>query len=153
MGCYALHFVRTFGGAEPRVSGAKATLLAPGVDRAMDITLAFPSGATGRALCSMLSWRVLDASGVVAGTRGRMRILNPWAPHLFHRLRVETPAGARSERVPGRASYTHQLEAFARAVREGAPVPTGAADAIANMTLIDAAYRAAGLEPRVPTPA
>jgi hypothetical protein len=30
-------------------------------------------------------------------------------------------------------------------------VPTGADDAIANMTLIDAAYRAAGLEPRSPS--
>ncbi len=151
MGCYVLHFVRSLGGAEPRVTGAKPKLLAPGVDRAMDIALAFPSGATGRALCSMLSWRLLDASGVIEGTRGRMRILNPWAPHLFHRLRVEAPAGARSERVAGRATYTHQLEAFARAVREGVPVLTGAADAIANMTLIDAAYRAAGLEPRTPS--
>jgi predicted dehydrogenase len=151
MGCYVLHFVRTLGGAEPRVTGAKVKLLAPGVDRAMDITLAFPSGASGRAICSMLSWRLIDASGSVVGTRGRMRILNPWAPHLFHRLRIETPAGSRSERVPGSATYTHQLEAFLRAVREGAPVPTGTDDAIANMTLIDAAYRAAGLEPRAPS--
>ncbi len=151
MGCYVLHFVRTLGGAEPRVTEAKPKLLSLGVDRAMDIALAFPGGATGRALCSMLSWRVLDASGVVVGTRGRMRILNPWAPHLFHRLRVETPAGARSERVAGRATYTHQLEAFARAVRDGAPVPTGTENAIANMTLIDAAYSKAGLEPRRPS--
>ena len=151
MGCYVLHFVRTLGGAEPRVTSASPKLLAPGVDRAMDIELAFPGGATGRALCSMLSWRLLDASGQVIGERGRMRILNPWAPHLFHRLRIQTPAGSRSERVPGRATYTHQLEAFLRAVREGAPVPTGTDDAIANMTLIDAAYRAAGLEPRVPS--
>jgi len=159
MGCYVLHFVRTFGGAEgahevrtePRVVSAQPTLLAPGVDRAMDIRLAFPGGATGRALCSMLSWRVLDASGRVEGTRGRMRILNPWAPHLFHRLRVETEAGARSERVAGPATYTCQLEAFVRAVREGAPVPTDTSDAIANMTLIDAAYRSAGLEPRAPS--
>jgi predicted dehydrogenase len=151
MGCYVLHFVRTFGGAEPRVTRARPTLLAPGVDRAMDIELAFPGDATGRALCSMLSWRLLDASGRVEGTRGRMRILNPWAPHLFHRLRVETPAGMRSERIAGPATYTCQLEAFSRAVAGGAKVPTGADDAIANMTLIDAAYRAAGLEPRSPS--
>ena len=151
MGSYVLHFVRTFGGAEPRVTGARPKLLAPGVDRAMDIALAFPNGATGRAVCSMRSWRLLDASGRIDGTRGRLRILNPWAPHLFHRLRVETPAGSRSERVAGRATYTHQLEAFVRAVREGVPVPTGTNDAIANMALIDAAYRAAGLEPRTPS--
>jgi predicted dehydrogenase len=151
MGCYALHFVRTLGGAEPRVTAARASLLAPGVDRAMEIELAFPNGATGRAVCSMLSWRLLAASGSVLGTRGRLRILNPWAPHLFHRLRVETAAGSRRERVAGRATYTHQLEAFVRAVREGVPVPTGADDAIANMTLIDAAYSKAGLEPRAPS--
>ena len=152
MGCYVLHFVRTFGGgSEPSVTRATPTLLAPGVDRAMDIELAFPGGATGRALCSMLSWRLLDVSGRVEGTRGRMRILNPWAPHLFHRLRVETPAGSRSERIAGPATYTCQLEAFARAVQGGAAVPTGADDAIANMTLIDAAYRKAGLEPRSPS--
>jgi predicted dehydrogenase len=151
MGCYALHFVRTLGGAEPRVTAARAKLLAPGVDRAMEVELAFPNGATGLAVCSMLSWRLLAASGSVLGTRGRLRILNPWAPHMFHRLRVETAAGSRSERVAGRATYTHQLEAFVRAVREDVPVPTGAADAIANMTLIDAAYSKAGLEPRAPS--
>jgi predicted dehydrogenase len=117
----------------------------------MEIELAFPNGATGRAVCSMLSWRLLAASGQVLGTRGRLRILNPWAPHLFHRLRVETAAGSRSERVAGRSTYTHQLEAFTRAVREGVPVPTGADDAIANMALIDAAYSKAGLEPRAPS--
>jgi hypothetical protein len=37
-------------------------------------------------------------------------------------------------------------------VQDGVPVPTGTDDAIANMTLIDAAYAAVGLEPRSPTP-
>ena len=150
MGCYVLHFARTFAGAEPRVARARARLLAPGVDRAMDVALEFPGGITGRALCSMLSWRVLDASARVEGTRGRMRVLNPWAPQLFHRLRVETEAGTRSERVAGPASYTAQLASFSRAVRGGTPFPTTADDAVANMAAIDAVYRAAGLEPRRP---
>jgi predicted dehydrogenase len=145
--------VRTLGGAEPRVTAARAKLLSPGVDRAMEIELVFPSGATGRAICSMLSRRLLDASARVEGTRGRLRILNPWMPQLFHRLRVETERGSRSERCPGPATYTAQLAAFARVVRGGAPAPTDLDDAIANMALIDAAYRAAGLAPRVPTPA
>jgi predicted dehydrogenase len=153
MGCYVLHFVRTFAGGEPRVVSARPTLLAPGVDRAMEIELALPGGATGRAVCSMLSWRVLDVSGRVEGTRGRMRILNPWAPHLFHRLRVETHGGTRSERIAGPSTYACQLAAFVRAVREGVPVPTGADDAIANMALVDAAYAAAGLARREPSAA
>ena len=152
MGCYVLHFVRTLGGAEPRVTAARAKLLSPGVDRAMEIELEFPSGASGRAICSMLSRRLLDVSARVEGTRGRMRILNPWMPQLFHRLRVETPQGARSEQSPGPGTYSCQLEAFVRAVRDGAPVPTDLDDAVANMTLIDAAYRATGLAPRAPTP-
>jgi predicted dehydrogenase len=153
MGCYALHFVRTLGGAEPRVTAARAKLLSPGVDRAMEIELEFPSGATGRAICSMLSRRLLDVSARVEGTRGRMRILNPWMPQLFHRLHVETERGSRSEQSPGPGSYTCQLAAFLRAVRGTAPAPTDLDDAVANMTLIDAAYRAAGLAPRAPTPA
>ena len=153
MGCYALHFVRTLGGAEPRVTAARAKLLAPGVDRAMEIELVFPNGASGRAICSMLSWRVFDASARVEGTRGRIRIMNPWMPQLFHRFRVETSSGARSERCAGPGTYACQLAAFLRTVREGAPAPTDLADAVANMALIDAAYRAAGLAPRSPTPA
>ena len=151
MGCYVLHFVRTLGGQEPRVTAARAKLLAPGVDRAMEIDVEFPSGASGRAICSMLSARLIDVSARVEGTRGRLRILNPWMPQLFHRLRVETPNGSRSERLGGPGSYTCQLKAFVRAVRDGAPVPTDLDDAVANMALIDEAYRAAGLEPRVPT--
>jgi predicted dehydrogenase len=50
-----------------------------------------------------------------------------------------------------RATYDFQLEAFARAVDRGDPVLTGPDDAIANMVVIDAVYRAAGLEPRRPT--
>jgi predicted dehydrogenase len=150
MGCYALHFVRTLGRAEPRVVSARAKLLSPGVDRAMEIDLVFPNGATGRALCSMLSSRVFDASARVEGTRGRVRVVNPWMPQLFHRVRVETPSGTRRERFPGPGTYTRQLAAFVRAV-DGAPAPTDLDDAIANMALIDAAYRAAGLEPRTPS--
>ena len=41
-----------------------------------------------------------------------------------------------------------------RAALEGmlAPFPTDMEDAVANMTVIDAFYRVAGLEPREPTP-
>ena len=51
----------------------------------------------------------------------------------------------------GGATYDFQLEAFARAVERGDAIVTGPDDAIANMVVIDAVYRAAGLEPRQPT--
>jgi predicted dehydrogenase len=43
-----------------------------------------------------------------------------------------------------------QLHALADAVLRGAPVLTSVEDAIKNMEVIDAAYLAAGLEPRQP---
>jgi hypothetical protein len=46
------------------------------------------------------------------------------------------------------STYDHQLAAFIAAVRTGEPFPTNMADAIANMRVIDAVYRAAGLNLR-----
>ena len=77
-----------------------------------------------------------------------MRVLNPIAPHLYHRLRVITPQGQRSEKVNGEPTYTHQLRAFVRHVRGEAAVPTGPDDSVANMRVIDAIYEAAGLSKR-----
>jgi predicted dehydrogenase len=56
--------------------------------------------------------------------------------------------GALREQVDRTPSYTYQLEAFLGAVRDGAPVPTDGADAVATLTVIDALYAAAGLRRR-----
>jgi predicted dehydrogenase len=55
------------------------------------------------------------------------------------------------ERFRRRASYAYQLDAFAAAVLRGEPVKTTPEDAIENMTVIDAIYRAAGLPLREPS--
>ena len=72
-----------------------------------------------------------------------------WNPNI---QTVRTPAGVTRERVPGPSTYACQLRAFRAAVLDGGPVLTGAADAVPTMALIDDAYRAAGLQPRRPTP-
>jgi predicted dehydrogenase len=74
-----------------------------------------------------------------------MRVLNPVAPHIYHRLTLRRSDGVSRERVPGETTYTHQLRAFVDHVRRGVPVPTDPADAIANMRVIDAVYTKAGL--------
>jgi predicted dehydrogenase len=150
MGCYCVSLVRALSGQEPRVVSAFAKLSSPGVDRALEAELAFPSGASGRIVCSMFSWRLLGVSARVVGSRGELRVLNPILRQLFHRVTVRSERGSRSERVPGGSSYGHQLRAFVRAVREGASFPTTPDDAVKNMAVIDALYRAAGLEPRAP---
>jgi predicted dehydrogenase len=147
-GCYAVHSLRTLGRAEPEVVTASATLHAPDVDRAMTAGLRFPDGATGRVRCSMWSRRLLGVSARVVGRAGELRIFNYIAPQVYHRLSIRSGTRRWHERVPGEATYTHQLRAFRSAVRDGTPVLTGPDDAIANMTVIDAIYRAAGLSPR-----
>ncbi|HWB35153.1 MAG TPA: hypothetical protein VHA75_03920, partial [Rugosimonospora sp.] len=72
------------------------------------------------------------------------------APQLWHRLTVTTGGAGRHERVPGEATYVHQLRAFAAAVLDGGPNLTPASDAVPTMAMIDDAYRAAGLSPRAP---
>ncbi|HEU4363204.1 MAG TPA: Gfo/Idh/MocA family oxidoreductase [Mycobacterium sp.] len=149
-GCYAVHLVRTFGGSTPEVVSARAKLRDPQVDRAMTAELRFASGHTGRVRCSMWSSDLLRLTAKVIGDRGELRVLNPVTPQFFHRLSVRSTDGNRVERFPRRASYAYQLDAFAAAVLRGEPVKTGPDDAIENMTVIDAIYRAAGLPLREP---
>lgn len=150
-GCYAVHMARLLGGGEPEVTSAKARLERPGVDRAMLVELRFPGGHTGTARCSLWSSDLLRLGARVVGERGEMRVFNPLAPHFYHRISVRTDAGKRVEQLSRRHTYDYQLDAFAAAVLHGAPVLTGPDDSIANMTVIDAAYRAADLSPREPS--
>ncbi len=146
LGCYPVHWLRTLVGAEPVVTGATATVGAPGIDVSCTADLRFPSGATGRVTSAMDGpagppewWLRLE------GDRGTLRAVNPCVSHLGNRLVVELADGRRvDEEVTGRTTYSYQLEAFVAAVA-GAPAPTGGADAVANMVVIDAIYEAAGL--------
>ncbi len=147
-GCYPISIVRHLAGAEPEVVSATARLASPEVDRWMRAELRFAGGRTGRITCSLFSATLLRVEARVVGDEGEMRVLNPIAPHFFHRLRVRTRTRRSVERVAGEATYTHQLRAFARAVRTGERVPTDGAHGIANMAVIDAIYRKAGLSPR-----
>lgn len=150
-GCYTVHMARTFGGPSPEVVSAQAKLRDAQVDRAMTADLRFPAGHTGRVRCSMWSPRLLQMSARVIGDRGELRILNPVMPQAFHRLTVRSPEGRRVECFERRASYAYQLDAFAAAVLRGEPIKTTPQDAIDNMTVIDAIYRAAGLPLRYPS--
>ncbi|MBX3025529.1 Gfo/Idh/MocA family oxidoreductase [bacterium] len=153
VGCYTISVVRFLAGSEPEVLSATARLARPDVDRAMTAELAFPGGVSGRITCSLFSLRLLKVEAIVRGDRGEMRVFNPYLPQLYHRLSLRTAAGRTSERVAGDATYTHQLRAFVAAVRDGTPTPTDPPHAIANMAVIDAVYRKAGLPLRGPSPA
>jgi predicted dehydrogenase len=144
-GCYAVHCLRTLGPGEPRVVAARARLHGDLVDRAMTALYRFDNGATGKTVASLWSSDVLGISCRVTGDRGSLSVFNFAAPQVFHRLTVRTAQRRWHERVPGEATYTHQLRAFADAALRGRPALTPASDAVATMSLIDDTYRAAGL--------
>ncbi len=147
-GCYALHALRLLGPGEPEVVSATAALRSPVIDRAMSADFRYPGGARGHLEASMWSRRLLQVSARVTGERGELKVLNFVAPHLFHRLSLTVDGTTTHQRVPGEATYTHQLRAFAGTVLRGEPNLTTAEDAVRTMTLIDQVYAAAGMPRR-----
>jgi predicted dehydrogenase len=147
-GCYAVHMARLLGGGEPEVLRAHAKLHTRDVDRAMTAELRFPGGHSGSVACSMWSSSLLRMSVRVTGSDKVLRVLNPTQPQLYHRLSVRGGGDSRVEHVSRRPTYDYQLEAFCATVLRGEPSLTPPADSIANMTVIDAMYEAAGMRPR-----
>jgi predicted dehydrogenase len=148
VGAYTVHMARLLGREEPKVADAKPKLRSRDVDRAMSADLHFPSGHTARVTHSMWSSNVLRAHARVTGDRGEMRVVNPTSPQLWHRLRVRSETGTRTERFSRRPTYEYQLDAFCAAVLRGEPTLTPPSDSIANMRVIDDIYAAAGMRLR-----
>ena len=147
-GCYTVNMVRWLASAEPEVVSAEAKLARPKVDRYMRAELLFPGGCSGRVTASLFSARLLAIALRAEGSAGEMRVLNPLAPQFYHSLKIIRPGRTTRERISGDATYTCQLRAFVEHVRGGKPMSSDARDAINNMRVIDAIYRAAGLPVR-----
>ena len=82
-----------------------------------------------------------------SATRASCGCFNPIAPQFVSWLTVRS-GGARRFEIPARRpTYAYQLDAFCDAVLRAGPVLTPPQDAVANMTVIDAVYRAANMRP------
>lgn len=150
LGCYGLHIMRSLGRlglGDPSVTRSRAELRSPGVDARCDVELEFPNGATGMSANSMVA-PGYSFTLKITGSAGEAFVHDFIHPAADDRLTLTTAGGTSVERHGTRPSYSHQLDAFAAHVQSGAPLPFGVDDAVANMALVDAAYRAAGLEPR-----
>jgi predicted dehydrogenase len=148
LGCYPIHWTRLVMGTEPTVLRAEAREAPAQIDVAMTAELRFPEDVHCEVSCSMAADAGFQAFLSVTGSKGVLRADNPLVPHLGHRLRVRIDEDEATEQVEGQSTYRHQLEAFVAAVLDGEKQPTGGQDGIANMRVIDAIYRAAGLQPR-----
>ncbi|MGD0394418.1 MAG: Gfo/Idh/MocA family oxidoreductase [Acidimicrobiales bacterium] len=148
MGSYVVHMARMLGGEEPSVLSATAKLQGDDVDRAMSAQLQFPSGHTASVHCSMWSSSLLHLAARVVGDQGELRVFNPIGPQYVSWLTVRSGGTRRIEIPTRRPTYAYQLDAFCDAVLRGQPALTTADDAVANMAVIDAVYRAANMHPR-----
>jgi len=147
LGAYGINILRLVAGAEPTVTRASASLVSPNIDGAMRADLAFPHDIAGSIECSLTHDSVV-ARLSVEGDKGALIAENPFLPQMGNSVTITVDGQARVERFDRTPTYVWQLRSLVEVVRGGAPSPTPAEDGVANMKVIDAVYRAAGLRPR-----
>ena len=146
LGCYPVQWIRFVGNGEPTITSASMVEGRPDVDITTTLDMAFGDGVTARLHTSMAPGVERGASLTVTGDAGVLHVMNPIAPHHGHLLTfTPTEGDSEEEVIEAKTTYHHQIEAFRDAVVDGVAAPTGGDDSIATMTLIDAAYTAAGL--------
>ena len=147
IGCYPITMSRFIFGEEP-VSVLGLIERDPDfkTDRLASAILEFPSGQTVFTCSTQL---VAYQRMQFLGTQGRIEIEIPFnaPPDRATRIFIDDGrdvfgGGIRMETIPVCDQYTVQGDAFSRAIREGGEVPVPLEDAIANMAVIEAVFRA-----------
>jgi predicted dehydrogenase len=151
IGCYCINLSRMLFGAEPeRVEAAILRDPDMEVDVLTSGLLEFPGGGTATFTCSTRSEP--DQRVHIYGTDGRISIGIPFNIPPDRPAQVFVTHGGRPPVAPDTETltfpiadpYTVEAEAFAAAILGGEPAPTPPSDAIANLRVIEAIFRAAG---------
>eukprot|EP00416_Gambierdiscus_australes_P039333 CAMPEP_0171111750 /NCGR_PEP_ID=MMETSP0766_2-20121228/76454_1 /TAXON_ID=439317 /ORGANISM="Gambierdiscus australes, Strain CAWD 149" /LENGTH=347 /DNA_ID=CAMNT_0011573783 /DNA_START=57 /DNA_END=1100 /DNA_ORIENTATION=+ len=173
LGCHGVAIVRALAGDEPRVVKASATLSkeSPEVDSAMSCDLVLPNGVSAHVNCSVeSSGSKSPTTFTISGSNGTIHV-KEWFTgkgKSSNEIALETFEGCGDtlvERVDNpvtRDTFYFQWMTFADEVLEqercnagGMPweytKSKGPSDAVRNMALIDAIYRAASMLPRPTT--
>lgn len=145
IGCYPISQARFVFDAEPRrVSGIIERDPTFGTDRTVSALLDFGDGRTATFTVATQLHGFQRAQ--ILGTGGRMEVDIPVNSPKDRpvAVTVATSDGETERQEFGPVDqYAEQADAFARAVRRGAPAPTPLVDAIANMRVIDAVFASA----------
>jgi len=145
IGCYPITMSRFIFGEEPlRVAGALERDPDFGTDRLSSAILEFPSG---QSTFTCLTQGAYFQTMHFLGSAGRVEIEIPWNAPNDRPCRIfigdATRAVAKVEEFPIVDQYTIQGDEFSRAIRGEREVPVPLEDAIANMAVIEAIFRAA----------
>ena len=147
IGCYPITTSRFIFGAEPvRVAGLIERDPDFKTDRLASAILEFPSG---QAVFTCSTQLVPYQRMQFLGTKGRIEIKIPFnAPNdrpcelFIDDGRDVFGGGITAEMIPTCDQYTVQGDEFSKAIRENGEVPVPLEDAIANMAVIEAVFRA-----------
>jgi predicted dehydrogenase len=147
IGCYPIATARFLFAAEPmRVASQIDYDPDFETDRLASVLLQFP---TGQALFYCSTQLVPYQRMQILGTKCRVEIEIPFnaPPDRPCRIFVDDGSGlgdasARLETFDVVNQYTLQGDLFARAIREGTPLPFPLEDAVSNMRVLDAVFRA-----------
>jgi predicted dehydrogenase len=147
VGCYPITMSRFIFGREPlRVSGLVSSDPEFGIDYLASAILDFGSG---EAVFSCSMQMVPYQTFQVFGTKGRVHIEIPFnaPPDRPCRIFVDNGkdlfgGGMRTEEFPVCDQYTIQGDAFSRSILDGTPVPVSLEDAVQNMAVIEAVFKA-----------
>jgi len=148
VGCYALHSQRMISqliaDGEPSIVKTESNAPDGAIDTKLYMQLKYPNGVSGLAKGDMES-PAFDGPITVTGSKGNVHLPNfvvaGWDPRVI----VDINGSKRVEHLPSLSTYTYQLMAFADAIDLDKPLKTDAKDALAQATLIDAAYHASNL--------
>jgi predicted dehydrogenase len=147
IGCYPITTSRFIFGEEPaRVAALIDSDPDFKTDRLASVILEFPSGqAVFTCSTQMVPYQRMQ----FLGTQGRIEIEIPFNAPNDRPTRIFVDdgldvfgGGIRTETIPVCDQYTVQGDAFSRAIREGSVVPVPLEDALANMVVIEAIFRA-----------
>jgi len=151
IGCYSINLSRMLFDAEPeRVEAAVVRDPDMDVDVLTSGLLVFPGGGQATFTCSTRSED--DQRVHISGTEGRISIEIPFnippdrPTHVFVAHGGEPPVAPDVELLTFDVAdpYGVEADAFARAVLDGAPIPTPPGDAVANLRVIERILAAAG---------
>ena len=150
IGCYSINLSRMLLGGEPeRVEAAIVRDPDTEVDVLTSGLLEFSGGATATFTCSIRSEP--DQRVHIYGTDGRISIGIPFnippdrETHVYVTKGGDPPVAPATELLtfPVADPYGVEADAFAATVLDGAPVPTPASDAVANLRVIERVFAAA----------
>ena len=148
IGCYPVTMSRWLFGAEP-LEVAAVLERDPDfkVDRLVSGLLRFPSGQASFAVAGQAA---LHQRMQLLGTKGRIEVELPFNPPPDHAVRLFVDdgrdlrgSGVETITVEPVNQFTLQGERFSEAVRGRGSVPVPLEDAVANMAVLDALFRAA----------